>query len=42
VRREIGIGLVYGVLLAGIFVWRRNLVTGTAAHALYNFLVLLT
>jgi membrane protease YdiL (CAAX protease family) len=33
---------VYGVLLAGIFVWRRNLVAGTAAHALYNFLVLLT
>lgn len=33
---------VYGVLLAGIFLWRRNLVAGTAAHALYNFLVLLT
>lgn len=33
---------VYGVLLAGIFVWRRNLVAGTTAHALYNLLVLLT
>lgn len=33
---------VYGVLLAGIFLWRRNLVAGTVAHALYNLLVLLT
>ncbi|MFW6085086.1 MAG: CPBP family intramembrane glutamic endopeptidase [Gemmatimonadota bacterium] len=33
---------VWGVLLAGIFLWRRNLVAGTIAHALYNFLVLLT
>lgn len=33
---------VYGVLLAGIFLWRRNLVAGTTAHAGYNFLVLLT
>jgi len=32
----------YGVLLAGIFLWRRNLVAGTVAHALYNLLVLLT
>lgn len=32
----------YGVLLAGIFLWRRNLVAGTLAHALYNLLVLLT
>lgn len=31
-----------GALLAGIFVWRRNLVAGTAAHALYNLAVLLT
>lgn len=34
--------IVYGVLLAGIFLWRRNLVAGTAAHALYNLFVLLT
>lgn len=33
---------VWGLLLAGIFLWRRNLVAGTAAHALYNLLVLLT
>lgn len=33
---------VWGGLLAGIFLWRRNLVAGTAAHALYNFMVLLT
>lgn len=33
---------VLGALLAGIFVWRRNLVAGTTAHALYNFFVLLT
>ena len=33
---------VFGVLLAGIFLWRRNLVAGTAAHGLYNVLVLLT
>lgn len=33
---------VWGVLLAGIFLWRRNLLAGTAAHALYNLLVLLT
>lgn len=33
---------VWGVLLAGIFLWRRNLVAGTVAHALYNFMVLLT
>jgi len=33
---------VWGVLLCGIFLWRRNLVAGTIAHALYNFLVLLT
>lgn len=32
----------YGVLLAGIFLWRRNLVAGTVAHALYNLCVLLT
>lgn len=31
-----------GALLAGIFVWRRNLVAGTVAHALYNLLVLMT
>lgn len=31
-----------GALLAGIFVWRRNLVAGTVAHALYNLAVLLT
>lgn len=31
-----------GALLAGIFVWRRNLVTGTVAHGLYNLAVLLT
>lgn len=34
--------VVYGVLLAGIFVWRRNLVAGTVAHACYNLAVLLT
>lgn len=34
--------VVYGVLLAGIFLWRRNLVAGTTAHALYNLLALLT
>jgi len=33
---------VYGVLFAGIFLWRRNLVAGTAAHGLYNLMVLLT
>lgn len=33
---------VWGALLAGIFLWRRNLVAGTAAHALYNLMVLLT
>lgn len=33
---------IWGVLLAGIFLWRRNLVAGTAAHALYNLAVLLT
>lgn len=33
---------VYGVLLAGIFLWRRNVVAGTAAHGLYNLMVLLT
>lgn len=33
---------VWGVLLAGIFLWRRNLVAGTVAHALYNLMVLLT
>lgn len=33
---------VWGVLLAGVFLWRRNLVAGTVSHALYNFLVLLT
>lgn len=33
---------VLGALLAAIFVWRRNLLTGTAAHGLYNLLVLLT
>lgn len=31
-----------GALLACIFVWRRNLVVVTVAHALYNFAVLLT
>ncbi len=34
--------VVFGVLLAGIFLWRRNLVAGTVAHALYNLSVLLT
>ena len=38
----IAFATVWGVLLAGIFLWRRNLVAGTVAHALYNFLVLLT
>lgn len=33
---------VLGALLAGVFLWRRNLVAGTAAHALYNLFVLLT
>lgn len=33
---------VIGALLAGVFVWRRNLVAGTTAHALYNLAVLLT
>lgn len=33
---------VWGVLFAGIFLWRRNLVAGTLAHALYNFMLLLT
>ena len=33
---------VYGVLFAGIFLWRRNVVAGTAAHGLYNLMVLLT
>ena len=33
---------VYGVLFAGLFLWRRNLVAGTAAHGLYNVMVLLT
>lgn len=33
---------VLGILFAGLFLWRRNLVAGTAAHALYNFFVLLT
>lgn len=31
-----------GALLAGVFVWRRNLVAGTVAHALYNLQVLMT
>lgn len=31
-----------GALLAGIFVWRRNLMAGTVAHALYNLAVSLT
>lgn len=31
-----------GALLAGVFVWRRNLVAGTVAHALYNLSVLMT
>jgi len=38
----VAITSVYGVLLAAVFLWRRNLVAGTAAHALYNLLVLLT
>lgn len=33
---------VLGALLAGVFLWRRNLVAGTVAHALYNLAVLLT
>lgn len=33
---------VLGALLAGIYLWRRNLVAGTVAHALYNLAVLLT
>lgn len=33
---------VIGVLLAAIFLWRRNLVAGTVAHALYNLAILLT
>lgn len=33
---------VLGLLFAGIFLWRRNLVAATVAHALYNFFVLLT
>lgn len=33
---------VWGLPLAGIFLWRRNLVAGTVAHALYNLAVLLT
>lgn len=33
---------LWGMLLAGIFLWRRNLVAGTVAHALYNLMVLLT
>lgn len=33
---------VFGVLFAGVFIWRRNLVAGTAAHGLYNLMVLLT
>jgi len=33
---------VIGALLATIYVWRRNLVAGTVAHALYNLAVLLT
>lgn len=32
---------VWGVLLAPVFLWRRNLVPVTAAHALYNLMVLL-
>lgn len=38
----IAFACVWGLLLAGIFLWRRNLVAGTVAHALYNLLVLLT
>jgi membrane protease YdiL (CAAX protease family) len=33
--------IVMGILFAWIFVWRRSLVAGTVAHALFNFLVLL-
>ena len=33
---------VLGALLAGVYLWRRNLVAGTVAHALYNLAVLLT
>lgn len=38
----IGVTSVIGLLFATVFVWRRNLIVGTAAHALYNLLVLLT
>lgn len=33
---------VIGSLLAGIFVWRGNLVAGTVCHAAYNLAILLT
>lgn len=33
---------VWGVLLAGIFLWRENLVAGTTAHAFYNLAIVAT
>lgn len=33
---------ILGVLIAGVFLWRRNLVATTVAHACYNLAVLLT
>lgn len=38
----IAVTSVSGVFLGGVFLWRRNLIVGTVAHALYNLLVLLT
>lgn len=35
-------GLVYGVLLSGFFLWRRNLIAVIVAHAGYNLLALAT
>lgn len=33
---------IFGLLFAAVFLWRRNLVAATVAHALYNLAVLLT
>jgi membrane protease YdiL (CAAX protease family) len=34
--------LFAGALLAGVFLWRRNMIAGTAAHAFYNLALILT
>jgi membrane protease YdiL (CAAX protease family) len=38
----IGATSVIGFFFALVFIWRRNLIVGTVAHALYNLLVIMT